>query len=512
MQPRIQVGLRNEVEVDSGGVAQLTLLEQYKKDVSAKTWNATLMYAEALRKRDIKIAFFSSTAQGGGVALMRHALLRFLKQLGIKVKWYVPRPKPEVFRITKTNHNILQAVADPNEQLTNNQAHTLCEWVEQNAKRLWIPNGGPLSPRDLGGADFINVDDPQMPNLVKIAKEQDPSRPVSWRSHIQIPADLAGQEDSPTAQLWQWLFDSMQIADVFIIHPVSALVPDDLDVGKIGCMPATADWLDGLNKQLDQWDARHYIHDINTEAHRRNVPKLQHPSRPYIVQIAPFDPSKGIPDVLAAYALYRSKYLANMDLEQVPQLVIAGHGSVDDPDATRVLDETLHAIEHDYSRISHDIIALRLGPTDQLLNVLISNATVVLQLSTRGGFEVKVSEAIHKGKPIIASNVGGTPLQVEHGKSGFVVEPGDHEAVAQYLDILFTCHETYDDMSTYAKTHVSDEVGTVGNALCWMYLAETMTRGKPVRPGGKGVYDMARMDAGQDFDEGEVRLQREDQR
>ncbi|KAI9687559.1 MAG: hypothetical protein M1822_002169 [Bathelium mastoideum] len=435
LQPRVQVGSKNEVEVDCGGHAQLTSLDQYKEDVSDKTWSATLNYAQNLKERDIKIAFFSSTPQGGGVALMRHALIRFLKLLGIKVKWFVPRPKPEIFRITKTNHNILQGVAEPHERLTSAQAHTINEWVEQNAKRLWIPNGGPLAPRSLGGADFVILDDPQMPNLVKIAKEQDPHWPVLWRSHIQVRSDLIDQKDTPTAQVWQWIYDSIQHADVFISHPVRAFVPSSLDLAKVGFMPASTDWLDGLNKSLYNWDALYYLHDIiNTEAHRRNLPQLQYPARPYIVQIARFDPSKSIPDVLTAYARYRRHYTTSELRQQTPQLVIAGHGSVDDPDATHVLDETLAALRQDYQDVTDNVIVLRLQPTDQLLGTLLARATIALQLSTREGFEVKVSEAAHHGVPIIATRAGGIPLQVWEGKSGFLVEPGDTEAVARYLE------------------------------------------------------------------------------
>lgn len=167
-------------------------------------------------------------------------------------------------------------------------------------------------------------------------------------------------------------------------------------------------------------------------------------------------------------------------------------------------------LEHEYSDIADDVIALRLGPTDQLLNALLSNAKVALQLSIREGFEIKVSEAIHKGVPIIASKAGGIPLQFEHGFSGFVVEPGNHDRVAEYLDFLFSYEGIYASVSKHAKTYVSDELGTVGNALCWMYLADVMTKGEWVRPKGKWIYDMAREGAGQEFDEGEVRLPRED--
>lgn len=45
-------------------------------------------YAKKLRENKIKVAFFSSTPQGGGVALMRHALVRFARLIGVDLTWY----------------------------------------------------------------------------------------------------------------------------------------------------------------------------------------------------------------------------------------------------------------------------------------------------------------------------------------------------------------------------------------------------------------------------------------
>jgi len=140
-------------------------------------------------------------------------------------------------------------------------------------------------------------------------------------------------------------------------------------------------------------------------------------------------------------------------------------------------------------------VVMRLGPTDQLLNALLSNAKVALQLSTREGFEVKVSEALHKGVPVIASKAGGIPLQVQHEKSGFLVEPSDSNAVAKYLDILFGDEQKYEAMSQFAASHVSDEVGTVGNAVCWMYLANKLSKGEKLESNGRWIWDLARDEA-----------------
>jgi hypothetical protein len=86
--PVLSIGFRNKVEVDTGGLIQLVHSpEDYKKLVSEGTWKCTLHFAEALKRKHVKVAFFSATPQGGGVALMRHALIRFLTLMGVKAEW-----------------------------------------------------------------------------------------------------------------------------------------------------------------------------------------------------------------------------------------------------------------------------------------------------------------------------------------------------------------------------------------------------------------------------------------
>ena len=138
-----------------------------------------------------------------------------------------------------------------------------------------------------------------------------------------------------------------------------------------------------------------------------------------------------------------------------------------------------------------------------------ANSRIALQLSTREGFEIKVSEALHAGKPVIAFKTGGIPLQIQHGKSGYVVKSGDHQAVAGHLYDLYTDEALYRKMSQYAKTHVSDEVGTVGNAAVWMYLAVMYNRGIKIKPNGAWLNDLLRVETGEEYVEGETRLPRE---
>jgi hypothetical protein len=77
--------------------------------------------------------------------------------------------------------------------------------------------------------------------------------------------------------------------------------------------------------------------------------KPDFPNRNYIVQIARFDPSKGFPNVLASYAELRHKHMEHFRAKDTPQLVIAGYGAVDDPDGSRIFDQTLELLETKYS-------------------------------------------------------------------------------------------------------------------------------------------------------------------
>jgi hypothetical protein len=70
---------------------------------------------------------------------------------------YVPKPKPGVFRITKTVHNILQGVSKPEERITPEEKKILTDWIQDNANRYWLSEGGPLRDPSEGGADVIIV-------------------------------------------------------------------------------------------------------------------------------------------------------------------------------------------------------------------------------------------------------------------------------------------------------------------------------------------------------------------
>ncbi|KAK4641455.1 hypothetical protein QC761_501750 [Podospora bellae-mahoneyi] len=512
--PLLHVGWRGIVQTDAGFRAHLTTVQNHKDTCSHATWETMLTYAKKLRANKTKIAFFSSTPQGGGVALMRHALVRFARLMGVDLTWYVPKPRPGVFRITKNIHNILQGVSHPDQRVSAEEKQSIIDWITDNANRYWFSEGGPLcSPAD-GGADVVIIDDPQMPGLIPLIKKATPDRPVLYRSHIQIRSDLVAKAGSPQADIWDFLWSNIQGADMFISHPIPIFVPHTVPREKVVYLPATTDWLDGLNKHLNKWDSGYYGHIYNVACHSQRMTELNWPARKYIIQVARFDPAKGIPTVIDSYAEFRRR-CDKQGLTDVPQLVVCGNGSVDDPDASLIYDQTMSQLETYYPDLIKDVSVMRLDPNDQLINTLLANAHVVLQLSTREGFEVKVSEALHAGRPVIVTATGGIPLQVKDKVNGFLVQPGDWKAVAGHLMELFADEELWKKMSHAAATGVSDEIGTVGNALGWFYLAAKWNE-VGVEKHGKGglkgnekwVNDMAREEAGFPYAEGENRLPR----
>lgn len=86
--PLLQVGFRGIVQTDAGFRVHLNTVQNHKDTCGPTTWNAMMKYAKSLRQGQVKVAFFSSTPQGGGVALMRHALVRFSRLMGVDLTWY----------------------------------------------------------------------------------------------------------------------------------------------------------------------------------------------------------------------------------------------------------------------------------------------------------------------------------------------------------------------------------------------------------------------------------------
>jgi glycosyltransferase involved in cell wall biosynthesis len=244
-------------------------------------------------------------------------------------------------------------------------------------------------------------------------------------------------------------------------------------------MPATTDPLDGLNKPLTPEQLSIYMQLFNALLIQAGQTPLDE-QRPYLVQIARFDPSKGIPDLLDAYRKVR--HMLELQQQIIPQLVIAGNGSIDDPDGAPIYSQIWELLQSEaYASFADDIKVVLLPHRDQILNTLLRQSAVVLQLSIKEGFEIKVTEALMKGKPMIAYRVGGIPLQIEDGIDGYLVEEvGDTTRVAQHLYNLLTDQSLYARMCRAAEARANRDYLTIPNAICWLYLALKLVNGEPL--------------------------------
>jgi hypothetical protein len=58
---------------------------------------------------------------------------------------------------------------------------------------------------------------------------------------------------------------------MFVSHPNPDFVPENIPRNKVAYMPATTDWLDGLNKPLSRWDIGYYGHMYNMKCHEQQM-------------------------------------------------------------------------------------------------------------------------------------------------------------------------------------------------------------------------------------------------
>ncbi|KAJ2764326.1 hypothetical protein IWQ56_004529, partial [Coemansia nantahalensis] len=326
---------------------------------------------------------------------------------------------------------------------------------------------------------------------------------IIYRSHIEIRSDLASVAGSMQHDLWDFLWGGfISQSDLFISHPVAGFIPPRVPHAKVALMPAATDELDGLNKKMTAADIEYYRRVFNRCAEDQGSPGIA-VDRPYIIQIARFDPAKGIPDVIEAYRNFRSQ-LADKGIpsDQHPQLVLCGHGSIDDPDGTIIYDQVIEQLTQPrYCCYAKDICVARLPASDQLLCAVLRGSFCALQLSHREGFEVKVTESLAKYKPVVAYRSGGIPLQIEDGKTGILIERGNTQGVADALVRLFSDSDYYDafvnELRTKAQDSKRQQYFTPFQSVNWLYLAtqlafkgngEAVAKSRPAPESIDGTY------------------------
>ena len=121
--------------------------------------------------------------------------------------------------------------------------------------------------------------------------------------------------------------------------------------------------------------------------------------------------------------------------EEMPdvQLALVGSMATDDPEGWDYFNATVAHADGD-----PDIHILNnlnnVGAIE--VNAFQSHCDVVIQKSTREGFGLTVTEAIWKARPFIGGDVGGIPLQVTDGESGFLVSTRRGVRRSASLEIL----------------------------------------------------------------------------
>lgn len=472
---KIKLGPDNKVEV-----VDLVTLDDYKKITSKADIELLLKLADKFKNK--KLVFFSATPRGGGVALMRHALIRLFRLIGVEASWHVMEESHEVFEITKKKfHNVLHGIAPKRIKLTEKDKKIYNGWINDNVERLHSL---------FHDSRIIVVDDPQPSGLVPYIKKASPKKRIIYRSHTQLETSLFDNPKNSQSITWNFIWEKIKEVDFFVSHPVESFVPKTVDKRKVAFMGACIDRLDGLNKPLTNNQMKYYYDLFNKYLAELGQTPLEL-KRPYIIQVARFDPSKGIPDVIESYFLLR-KMLKNEKVD-IPQLIITGQGSIDDPEGLPILDETLSLIKSSkYMEFENDIKVVRTPAIDQIQNTLMRNASIYLQLSHKEGFEDKISASLLMGVPVIIYNVGGMPYQVIDTKSGYIVGKGNTKRVAEHMFQLLTDNDLHKKMNKGAVKYAISEITTISNASNWLYLANELVDKGKIKGNMQKVYDMVR--------------------
>ena len=328
-----------------------------------------------------------ATARSGSVAEILYTLIPLMKDVGLDVEWQVIYGREEFFNATKLMHNALQGAP---EDLSDEQWDTWRRYNEMNSREL------------TGGWDTCIVHDPQPAAMYSLVPEK--ARLWVWRCHI----DVSTPNPDTIAKLLPYIREYPQS----LFH-VDKYVPEGMQ-GTVNIVPPAIDPLAPKNMALSPEDASYVCQQFGIDV-----------DRPLMCQVSRFDPWKDPLGVIDAYRIVKQKHA---DV----QLALVGSMASDDPEGWDFFNATIAHADGD-----PDIHILNnfnnVGSIE--VNAFQSHADVVIQKSTREGFGLTVSEAIWKGRPFIGGNVGGIPLQVRNGISGYLVDSVE-ECAERSIDII----------------------------------------------------------------------------
>jgi trehalose synthase len=363
-------------------------LTDYTHIVGKELTEQIRQLAEPLKGK--RVLHVSATAFGGGVSEILYTMVPLMRDVGLDAHWHVIFGKEEFFNATKLLHNSLQGAE---ETLSDEQWEIFDEINQINAEGLQ------------GEWDVVIVHDPQPIGLLRGARAK--GKHWIWRCHI----DLSTPNPDPIARL----LPMIEEYDASVWH-LEDYVPDGMGDHRedVNIIPPAIDPLSPKNMAFSPEDAAFVCRQFGIDV-----------DRPLITQVSRFDPWKDPIGVIDAYREIT---------EQVPeaQLAMVGSMATDDPEGMEYFQKTF-----EYADGDEDIKILsnlnNVGAIE--VNAFQSQSDICLQKSIREGFGLTVTEALWKGRPTVAGNVGGIPLQIEDGVSGFLVD-SPSQCAERCLEIL----------------------------------------------------------------------------
>lgn len=344
----------------------------------------------------------SSTASGGGVAEMLHNLLGYLIGGGIEARWLVLDCEPEFFSVTKRLHNAIHGAGSVEES-------------DHEVYNRTLENNLPALLDSVRPGDIVMLHDPQTGGLAR--SPQQAGAKVVWRSHIGL--------DTPNGA-WEFLRRYIESADAFIFSR-EQYAPSWVTEARLWVIPPSIDPLSPKNRPIEADECVRILRDAH-------LLPADDPQARLVVQVSRWDALKDMAGVMEGFR--------RADLPADVRLILAGSavtGVTDDPEGARVLADCTAAWQQLPEPVKGRISLASLPMEDPgwnatMVNALQQHATVVVQKSLAEGFGLTVAEAMWKGKPVIASAVGGIQDQIHTERTGLLVpDPADLDAFAAQL-------------------------------------------------------------------------------
>jgi trehalose synthase len=341
--------------------------------------------------KGLKVLHISATAFGGGVSEILYTIVPLMRDVGLETEWQIMIGREEFYNVTKLMHNSLQGA---DQDISPEQWEIYERYNKMNADVL------------SGGWDVIIAHDPQPAAMFQHVPQN--GKFWIWRCHIDL--------STPHPSTIERMVPLIEPYHASVFH-LEQYVPASLDGASrdsVHIVPPAIDPLSPKNMALSPEDAAFVCDQFGIDV-----------DRPLMCQVSRFDPWKDPIGVIDAYRLVTE------ELENV-QLALVGSMATDDPEGWEFFNSTMEHAQGD-----PDIKILNnlnnVGSIE--VNAFQSQADVLVQKSIREGFGLTVSEALWKARPFIGGHVGGIPLQVQDGETGYLVSSPE-ECAQRSLEIL----------------------------------------------------------------------------